>query len=196
MDSEAELFQDDLIRMDEVQTWATESLKDYCKKRGYKVSGTRSELCARVYFLYNNKTPEVPTLKDQERSKKNDYQALLNYGTRASDPFELKTWIGEQQGIQKWPLISYNEIVKFITRHGHSLSGDALTSYKTGKAYGYFYSDWLKEVFYHQVKGTDVCYLKAACTPSNRLSDEPHSLWVKAEANGNIQSAFCTCVAG
>lgn len=196
MDSSENLFQNDLIRLEEVQTWSTDSLKEYCRKRGYKVSGTRSELCARVYFLYNKNTPEEPTLKEQEISKKKDYKTLLSIGTRTTDPNKLKTWISELDGIKKWPPVSYTDIVKFITKQGHSLSGDALTSYKTGKAFGYFYSDWLKEIFYHPVKGTDVCYLKATCTPSNRLSDEPHSLWVKVEHSGSIQSAFCSCVAG
>lgn len=197
MASNTDLFDSDLIRMEEVKTWDTDALKEYCRKRGYKVSGTRAELCARVYFLYNNNTPEVPTLKDQEVSRKLDYKKFLNTGTPTPDPKHLRKWLGEKEGIHKWPPVSYTDIVKFISKLGHSLSGDALTSYKTGKAFGYFFSDWLKEVHYHAVKGTNVCFLKSMCTPSNRLSEEPHTLWVKVEhASGTIQSAYCSCVAG
>ena len=190
------IFENNLIRMDEVKTWSTDSLKEYCRKRGYKVSGTKSELCARVYFLYNDSTPEVPTLKEQETSRKLDYKSILQAGTPTPDPKKLKKWISEKEGIHMWPPVSYNEIVKFISKHGHSLSGEALTSYKTGKAFGYFYSDWLKEVEYRPVHGTNVSLLKAMCTPSNRLNEEPHSLWVKIEDSGAIQSAYCSCVAG
>ena len=34
----------DLFSLDEVNMWSTEALKEYCRKRGYKVSDTRAEL--------------------------------------------------------------------------------------------------------------------------------------------------------
>ena len=69
---------------------------------------------------------------------------------------------------------------------------------KLGKYFFYFYNDWLQEVFYHNInKDSPVCYLKTVCTPSNRLSDDPHSLWINInKKTGTIYSAYCTCVAG
>ena len=56
--------------MKEVKTCDKNPLKEWCKKHGYKISGPRDELCARVCFLFNNNTPEVLALKEQETSCK------------------------------------------------------------------------------------------------------------------------------
>lgn len=80
------LFENQLISLEEVYTWSTEALKYYCRKRACNVTRPRSELCARVYFMYNTKVPEHPTLKEKEISKKADYKALLNAGTKSTDP--------------------------------------------------------------------------------------------------------------
>ena len=41
----------DLITLEEVKIWTVEALKDFCRKRGFKVSGSKEELAARVYCL-------------------------------------------------------------------------------------------------------------------------------------------------
>ena len=193
------MFEEDLISLAEVKTWDTEALKDFCRKRGYKVSGTRDELSARVYFLYNNKVPEEPGAKEKEASQKADYKALLRAGPAVTtDPAKFSKWIGEKEGMNKWPPISYVDITQFVTSKGCRFASATLESYKTGKGFAYFYNDWLQEVFYHHInKDSPVCYLKTVCTPSNRLSDDPHSLWIKVnKKTGTIYSAYCTCVAG
>ena len=193
-----DLVSSDLISLTEVETWHTDALKDYCRRRGFKCSGNRRELCSRVYTLYNAKIQEIPDLREQEISKKQDYMTLFRIGCPAPDPNKLKSWLGEDDAMTKWPPISYFEIHKFITKLGHSLSDNALTSYKTGKAYSYFFNDWLQEVFYHAInKDHRACFLKAKCTPSNRLNDEPHSVWIKTDKKtGEVLSAYCSCVAG
>ena len=102
--------QNDLISHDEVLTWSVEALKDYCRKRGYKVSGSKNELAARVYFLYNNNTAEEPGAKEQEASRKKDYKSLVNVKFASPDPFSLKKWINEKDGIKHWPSITYIDI--------------------------------------------------------------------------------------
>lgn len=192
------IIDSDLISLNEVETWTTDALKEYCRRRAFKCSGTRRELCSRVYTLYNASVDEVPGIREQEASKKQDIASLFKIGGPAPDPNRLKTWVGEETSMTKWPPISYFEIHKFISKQGNSLSDSALTSYKTGKAYSYFFNDWLREVFYHQINKDNVaCFLKAECTPSNRISDVPHSVWVKVnKKTGDIFSAYCSCVAG
>jgi len=193
-----QMFEENLISLNEVKTWDMEALKEFMRKRGRKVSGTKAELCAQVFVLYNDQVPEVPGAKEQEASRKAEYKKIFSAGPKTVDPMRLKKWQGEKDGMSYWPPVSYVEIVKFISKHGHSLSSSALKSYKTGKGFAYYYNDWLKEVFYHPIKkDSEVCYLKANCTPSNRLSDEPHSVWIKAKKDsGDIYSAYCSCTAG
>ena len=106
--------EEDIISLEEVQTWSLDALKDFCKKRGYKVTGSKKELMARVYVLYNISVSEQRGAKQQEASRKADYKSLVN--CRFSAPF---------------PIIS----VVFITSENHEqifvllrLIKDALTS--------------------------------------------------------------------
>ena len=69
-----------------------------------------------------------------------------------------------------------------------------------GKAFSYFASQeaWIKEVLYHPVSDdSSVCLLKTKCTPSQRVSQVPHKLWVCLQKRtGAIERAYCTCMAG
>lgn len=73
-----------------------------------------------------------------------------------------------------------------------------LGEYKIGKAYEYFQAGFLKEVFYHQIsEKSSYCILRARCTPSTKITDDWHNVWVCAEkTSGEIKSAYCTCTAG
>ena len=189
---------EDLITYEQVESWTVDALKEYCRKRNFKVSGSKKELVARVYVLFNNSVPEEPEAKEQEASNKRDYKSLFTCDPTAPDPHKLKAWIGEKDGIRFWPAITYVDIDLYMKKKNSvGLTTEGLTAYKTGKAYSYFTCDWLHEVFYHSIsRQHKCCYLKTTCLPSNRVNDSPHSLWIKTMKSGEIVSAYCTCVAG
>lgn len=189
---------DDLITHEEVEHWSTEALKDFCRKRGYKVTGLKKELVSRVYFLYNHQVPEEPDAKQQEASRKKDYKSLVNFKYPATDPFSLKRWVGEKDGLKNWPPVTYIDIHWFLRRNGSvGLTDEHLTAYKNGKAYSYFSCEWLQEVFHTSIqKSPNCCFLKAKCKPSTRINDDPHDLWVKVLNTGEVVSAYCSCMAG
>lgn len=189
----------DLITHEEVEMWSLEALKDYCRRRGYKVTGSKKELVSRVYFLYNNETPEQPGAKEKEVTMKKDYRSLFKMRGEAPDPFKITSWIDEKEGIKNWPPVSYVDIHWHMCKNNSvGLSKEAMTAYKTGKAFSYFSCEWLKEVYYSPIsRKHECCFLKTICVPSNRVSDIPHSLWVKLmKKTGEVVSAYCSCVAG
>ena len=191
--------QPDLISYEEVERWSVESLKDFCRKRGFKVTGSKRELVARVYFLYNQEVPEEPTAKQQETSRRKDYKSIVNFKFAAPDPNGLKRWQSEKDGLKIWPPVTYIDIHWFLKNNGSvGLTTEDLTAYKTGKAFSYFHCNWLQEVFFSPINTNhECCFLKANCCPSSRINDEPHQLWVKiVKKTGEIVSAFCTCMAG
>ena len=53
-----------------------------------------------------------------------------------------------------------------------------LTDYKEGKAFFYFDSKWLKEVFYHNISSeSPYGFVKAEGTPSMNIQHHPHQVW-------------------
>ena len=73
-----------------------------------------------------------------------------------------------------------------------------LSDYKEGKAFSYFDAEWLKQVEYHPIDNqSPFCVLRAECTPSERIKDPPHDVWVIVhKGTGSVKSAHCGCYAG
>lgn len=122
------------------------------------------------------------------------------------DPFKITDgWIGERdEGMKYWPPISIADIVDHF-REQKSDSDKLLSAYKAGKAFDYYKTEWLKGLFYNSLNhfvssypGLDkYCVLKAKCTPSQRLNDPYHDMWmtIKKET-GKATCAYCNCAAG
>ena len=126
-------------------------------------------------------------------TEKNQYQSLLHAnGEQLPDLFtELKdNWISEEKGVEKWPLILQMQIAEFIltAEQVSDLGKRLLSDYKEGKAFSCFDSQWLKEVFYHPISDTqELCFLKSQLTPSQRIGNVPHKIWVcLKKINGTV----------
>ncbi|XP_070543638.1 uncharacterized protein [Ptychodera flava] len=179
-------------------------LKEYVSDWGLTVSGTKEELVARAFVASELRLP----LKKSELQMKKDlilgYNKLLSVSDQRMLPDLLKIpedqWVGEKEGIKCWPPIYISDISDFYKLKNRDntldLTSRIINEYKEGKAFRYYADGWLKEVFYHQVPENDYCFLKAKCTPSQKIKDPPHSLWVCATAHDEIHSAYCSCTAG
>lgn len=132
-----------------------------------------------------------------------EYGRLLTVpsGYVLPDPItELKTgWCGEKDCMELWPPCMYADIASYLVDvTERALRERLLTDYKEGKAYSYFNSKWLREVFYHTISvDSQHCFVKAGCTPSKRVASAAHTAWIcLVKENGEIQSAYCTCFPG
>ena len=195
----SDIVDSDLITLDEVRTWTVDALKDYCRKRGFKISGSKDELMALVYCLYNQQVPENPSAAEELLANKRDYQDIYKEGPGTSvDPARLNKWLGEKDGMSKWPGTNFVDLGLFLNKKGCSLNKEVLSAYKSGKAYSLFRDNYIQELFYHEInKHHPCCFLKASCKRSQRLSETPHEAWVKIiKGAGEVCSAYCSCFAG
>ena len=196
------------ISIDDFERWDVPHLKNYLAKRGISRKGKKTELVALAYACCVMKKPVINTYTSDIQQSFNDYEAILHLptGVILPDPLKIKNgWIGEAaDGMTKWPLISIAEI-KDHFREQNVNTDKLLSEYKIGKAYDYFKVDWLKEIFYHPMDEfrnssagiTKFCLLKAKCTPSQRLHDSYHDVWIAANKdNGEVACAYCNCAAG
>ena len=192
-----------MVTLDDIKRWKVPALKDYLRKRGLKTSGRKEELCALVYAAHIENKPILLSASEATLAKALDYKSLLVVGEHTlPDPFvDLQTgWQNERQGMTDWPPTMQLDIATFLLTHyqDRELSKRLLSDYKEGKAYSYFDSAWLKEVFYHPISpSSTLCVLKSSSTPSNRIHDINHQMWVAIEKKtGTVCSAYCTCFAG
>ena len=187
--------------LDFFPTWKVDSLRTFLEKRGLFKEGTRAELAALCFAASKMEIPIVQSLDIARKQNEQDYAKtlLLDDGTCLPDPFQLNTgWCNEKDGISQWPPVYINDISLYFMRKNDPSSVKLLNEYKVGKAYSYFTSGWLKEVFYHHINtASPYCLLRAACTPSMKVADVDHSVWCCVrKADGCIMRVYCSCTAG
>ena len=156
--------------------------------------------------LFGTEQLSVPvklTAEEEIVQKQRQCKSLLDInGGELSDPFtELEgNWIGEEEGMEKWPPIFQIQIAEFILTadQGCDLGKRLLSFYKEGKAFSYFDSQWLKEVFFHPISDShELCFLKSESTPLQKIGNVPLKIWVCVKKlNGTVERAYCTCFAG
>ncbi|XP_062566108.1 uncharacterized protein LOC134228463 [Saccostrea cucullata] len=179
---------DQIYTLQEFQTWKTENLKAYLTKRGLSKEGTKEELVALCFSASKLNLPIIPTARDILEHNAKCYESILS-ACGIQDP--LKTyegWMDEKSAIDKWPPTFLSDITQFLLNHGDvSLTNSLLKDYKVGKAYEYFTSGWLQEVFYYRLTSEKKCILRAKCTPSQRIRDDLHDCWAAiSEEDGEV----------
>ena len=152
------------------------------KKRGLKVSGREEELVARVFAAAEQNMPVFLDAASRVAQTQRERESL--------------------NGMTKRPPILLSDITLYLMKdhpaNDISLQKRLLNEYKEGKAYRLFSAGWLKQIYIHPVDNNcNYCFLKAECTPSMKINDVPHIVWICAKKeSGEIHSAFCTCTAG
>ena len=194
--------------LEDFDRWNVRSLKDYLARHGISHVAKKSELVALAYSCKHMNKPEMDTYTRDIQQSFHEYQDILKLPENVTlpDPSKITDgWIGEaSDGMKYWPPIYIIDIVD----HFKEQKGDSdklLSEYKAGKAYDYFKTEWLKELFYNSLNhsvskypGVDkYCVLKAKCTPSQRLNDPYHDVWMAIEKEtGKVTRAYCNCAAG
>ena len=76
-----------------------------------------------------------------------------------------------------------------------AFSTDYNGQYKVKKAFSFFKSGFVHKVYVKTINA-DGALLKAAVTPSQRIRDEFHKVWVLIKLSGEVECGYCTCTAG
>lgn len=194
------------MRLEDFRRWDVAALKHYLSQRDLSQQGRKEELVARVFAAHEQNIPVKITQQQREQTLEKEYLSLLNTDEgQLPDPFGTleNSWIGEKEGMKLWPPTMIQDISVYLCNHDVeiekvSLSKRLLTDYKEQKAYSYFCSKFVFEVYYNCISTTsNYCFIKSKCTPSQRINDVPHELWICIEKDtGKIHSAYCSCFAG
>ena len=187
---------------EEFQLWKVDRPQEFLRDRGIPTRGRKEELLALAYGAQFFKIPICLSATEKERNRAERYCSLLTISDQTlPDPFsDLSTvWIGESQGMSEWPPTMYGDLAEYLVQKGErDLRTRLLTDYKEGKAYSYFDSKRLREVYYHKIHAdSPYCFVKSECCPSMKVSHEMHKVWICIhKKSGKIISAYCSCFAG
>lgn len=157
-------------------------------------------LFLRAYAAYEENTPIDPVLEHQERLNIEEYtKKFSTLSIRDPSTIPQKEWIGEKDGIHRWPKTYFMDISRYFSQ---VLGNDNLwqrleCEYKEGKAYRYYTDGFLGELFItFPQQNPNICILKSKCVPSQRVSMKQYDVWVIIQKEGQILGGYCTCTAG
>ena len=191
-----------MTSLEEVGLWRVPQLKEYLRDRGWKVTGTKAELTARVFTAIEQNVQKMPSAQEERDKKCHQYKELLKVGSDSftlPDPFSLIGWKKEDEALDKWPPIMALDIAEYLLQVDDVvLRKRLLSDYKEGKAYSYVDSNFVDGILHHPISGdSNFCFLKSKSLPSQCHKQTPHEMWVAAEKkSGKVVSAYCTCHAG
>lgn len=198
--SEASEQYDTFTRMD------TQALKLYLQRRGMSGIGRKELLVARVFAAHEMGIDVRQTLPERQVLLESDYKNLLvsEEGPLPDPMYELNQgWLNQQEGMKYWPPTRMPLIGVYFGKHDTivdkvSLTKRLMCDYKEVKGYSYFASEFVFEIYFHHIDDTSkYCFLKSKCTPSQRIRDIPHEIWVAIEKEtGLVHTSYCTCIAG
>ena len=144
-------------------------------------------------------------LEHRQRTLLSEYKKKFE-DLSLSDPLTMKAgWVGEEQGIKKWPSIYFMDISYYYKSviSKQDLWQRVECEYKEIKAFTYFTNEFLGEVSINQISPlSKYCVLKAKCVPSQRLNNKQYDVWcivekkTKTDTGGKIMAGYCTCTAG
>ena len=172
--------------------------EDFLSLRGLKQTGRKSELVARAFGAYELNAPVKFSQEQIYQQIKEEYSRRLTSNGMKSDPnnIPLDAWIDD---VKEWPEVDDGKLFSYILRT-KTVDVEYIGKYKDQKAYSYWMSGFVDTVLFSRcpVDSRHV-FLKGCVSPSQKLRDDPHKVWVCFEGTKSdcrIVTSWCTCTAG
>ena len=167
-------------------------LKYFLALRGLSQEGNKLDLAARALVAYERKEPIRQDIEELRKELKVSYEKLIEkYGIKDPLKLEANKWKGE---VSLWSTVDLGKIFSFIINK-KAFDTEYVGHYKTKKAYSYFMSGFVNEVFVCKVSA-DKVILKGTVKPSQKVREDPRSVWILCTKDGDVLCAYCTCTAG
>ena len=172
--------QEETLEYDDFLHWTVSSLKDFLALRGLKQSGLKAELISKAFGAYGLNVPKKFTQEQIYKKIREEYAKRLESNAIEIDPKELPDETLADD-VQQWPTIDDDK-------------------YKDQKAYSYWMSGFVDTVFVAKCPSdSKFTFLKGNVSPSQRLRDDPHQVWICVEGEKTdcrVVTSWCTCTAG
>ena len=166
-------------------------LKFFLQQRAIPVGGTHSDLAARALVAFEQNIPIKQSAEDLAKGLRNEHTMLLKSFDIQQDPLEIKEW---NTDLTSWPKVDIGNIFSYILEK-KAFSTEYIGQYKIRKAYSHFKSGFVHEVVSSSTQTGNII-LFSSVTPSTRIREQPHKVWVVCKPTGDILCGYCSCTAG
>ena len=126
----------------------------------------------RAFHAWEEKALIDRDAEHQERQLLQENKEKLIIGSDViPDIFTIKTgWQKEdEEGLTKCPSVYFTDISDYLkTKTSSELMSHLINEYKEGKAYRYYTTGWVQEVFYHKISDNPLLPIKVPCHPFSK----------------------------
>ena len=165
---------------------SSSELQYYLQQQGLSVLGTHSSSATRALIAFEQKV-EIKSTADQiAKQLKNDYREL-------SMKHNLNDPLSSSIDINYFPATHVGQIFNY-TLKAKAFEAEYIGQFKVNIAYTFFKSGMVGKTYVCSIKKCKI--IKTLVTPSQRINDKKHSLWVSFNEASDIVTSFCTCTAG
>lgn len=176
---------------------STKHLKDFLDlstgELKFYLFHTHSDLAARALVAIEQDRPIKPATENLASSLKSDNENTLKDGGLTVDPLQLNA--GEwEDDLTKWPRTHMGQIFSYILEN-KTFETEYIRQYKVRKAYSFFKTGFVHKVVVKSLSSERVL-LSCCVTPSQRIREQPHQLWILCKTSGEIVCSYCSCTAG
>ena len=174
---------------DNLNKFTIVELKEYLRQRDLNLSGTKNELCEKVFYAHKLAVPKSLGAQDEERIKKQTSEQKLmveNGLITLPSPENLKQ--GWQSGSASLPDTTDKEVDSYLQ--------DAPKAILKGKSL-----ESSRHVFNVECNtispNLKYCFVRGKCVPQERTHNKPYEPWICLhKESGEVVTAECNCVAG
>ena len=160
-------------------------------------SGKKQELVARAFGAHELNVPIKFPQETISRELNKEYKRRLTTHN-APDPKEISAdqWMDD---VSSWPDLDEGRLFSFILKD-KAVDSDYIGKYKDQKTYSFYESGLVGALLTYTVPGTKKLFVKGDITPSTKVRDDPHKVWILCDipkkGECEILTTWCTCVAG
>ena len=177
--------------LDDFPELSNGELQYYLQQRGLPMSGTHGTLAARALIAHEQKIECVATAAHLLETLKSDYGNLLSFFGIKEDPLLSSNFVDD---IKCWPNTNIGQIFAYFLEN-KAYETEYIGQYKLRKAYTFFKYGFVDKLLVKSVEeGRTI--IRASVTPSQRLNDDKHQLWIVFKSDGSVITGFCTCTTG
>ena len=118
-------------------------------------------------------------------------------GTVLPDPFGITDGQWESN-ILLLPDVTFGDLYTYLIETPSEYTHENIKAYKSLEAHNFFLNGHVQDVFYHDPKNSNMCYIKSSVLPSQRQGkkEKLYSVWLILSKTGSVLTANCTCMAG
>ncbi|CAG2244721.1 unnamed protein product [Mytilus edulis] len=167
-------------------------LKTFLTKRGITCSLYRKQQLVRLCEIAVELQLEVTQTQDDYKDMDSFRRTVEVNGAKYVLP-EITTVLNWKSDLRDLPLIESYDILIYLMKVGQ-WNESRLSNYRRDNGFNLYTSNHIHDVKLHRLINTEYFYVRAACVPETRQSENPYNPWVIVGTEGHFRSGGCNCV--